>query len=202
MKKCCPDVKKKRPASIAKCVGECPKCNKGFTTTSGRTLHMKRCCPDMMAQKIKQQLPKASEYTGPYAEGDPYARIVYKPFAKGGLCQERSPHQPKGVWYIDIESFHEALKVIDPKQYFITSGEAVKKTEVLCTDLKAALQIATRLLTIFKTLKADAKYLETQWENQRLLIKTKNPRPSSRISQRAIENEQKRRKAKSKKSRK
>lgn len=150
----------------------------------------------MVAERKKKCQPKvANEYTGPYAEGDPYAKIVYNPFAKGDLCQERSPHHPKGVWCIDIRSFHEAFKAIDPAQYFITSGEAVKKTEVLCADLKASLKVANRLLGIFKTLKADAKYLETQWENQRLLIKTKNPRPSSRISQRAVENEQKRRKA-------
>jgi hypothetical protein len=156
---------------------------------------MKKCCPEVVVEKKKVGQPKIVEYTGPYAEGEPYAEIVYKPFAKGGLCQNRSPHQPKGVWHIDIANFHEALKAIDPKSYFITSGEAVRKTETLCTDLKNALQIANRLLTIFKTLKADAKYLETQWESDRLLIKTKNPRPSSRISQRAVENERKTKKS-------
>jgi hypothetical protein len=124
------------------------------------------------------------EYCGPYAEGERYAKIVFKPFAKGELCQEREPHQPNGVWWIDISGFHEALKAIDPKQYFITSGEAVKKTEQLCKDYKAGLQAATRLLTILTAHKGDAKYLETQWEGNKLLIKKKNPRPSSRISQR------------------
>ena len=130
------------------------------------------------------------EYTGPYAQGEPYAKVVYKPFAKGELCQERAPHQPKAVWQVDIENFHEALKTIDPRTYFTTSGEAVRKTERLYEDLKGAMSVVNRMLTIFKALKADAKYLETQWENERLLLKQKNPRPSSRMSMRTLQNEQ------------
>jgi len=134
------------------------------------------------------------EYTGPYAEGERYAKIVYKPFAKGDLCQERSPHQPKEVWQIDIEAFNEGFKAIDPVQYFTTSGEAVRKTEILCNDLRACLNVANRLMNIFKALKGPSKYLETQWESGKLLIKIKNPRPSSRMSQRTFENENDKRK--------
>jgi hypothetical protein len=135
------------------------------------------------------------EYTGPYAQGEPYAKVVYKPFAKGDLCQEREPHQPKNVWQIDIDNFNEALKVIDPRAYFTTSGEAVRKAERLHEDLKAMLAVVGRMKKIFVALKADAKYLETQWENERLLLKQKNPRPSSRMSMRTLQNEQTKAKA-------
>jgi hypothetical protein len=138
------------------------------------------------------------EYTGPYALGDPYAKVVYKPFAPGGSCEERMPHQPKNVWTLDVENFHENLKLIDPKAYFITSGEAVKKAEKLCSDLKDALQVAKKLVTILKALKSDAKYLETQRDNDMLLLKQKNPRPTSRISQRRLENEKAKKKGKKK----
>jgi hypothetical protein len=128
------------------------------------------------------------EYTGPYAIGDQYAKVVFKPFAIGSLCQDRLPHQPDGVWCVDLNTFHADLKAIDPKAYFITSGEATIKATKLCEDLKAAHLVAKRLLVILKSLKSDAKYLETQWESDRLLLKKKNPRPSSRNSQRKIGN--------------
>jgi len=131
-----------------------------------------------------------NEYTGPYAQGEPYAKVVFNPFAKGELCQEREPHQPKSVWQLDIDNFHESLKVIDPRAYFTTSGEAVRKSERLCEDLKKALSVANRLRVILQSLKCDAKYLETQWENERLLLKQKNPRPSSRMSMRKLQDEQ------------
>jgi len=109
--------------------------------------------------------------------------------------QNRQPHHPKGVWELDLCAFHESLKVIDPQAYFITSGEAVKKTERLCLDLKCALEAAGKLLAALKSLKDDAKYLETQWESNKLLLKQKNPRPTSRISQRTSDNARKSKKA-------
>jgi hypothetical protein len=109
----------------------------------------------------------------------------------GEPYQDRSLHNPKGVWELDLEAFHESLKAIDPKAYFITSGEAVKKTERLCADLKYASEAAAKLLVALKSLKGDAKYLETQWEGSKLLLKQKNPRPTSRISQRTLENARK-----------
>jgi hypothetical protein len=166
----------------------------------------------------------ASDYSGPYAMGDPYARVTAEAnedeYKKRLICpkcdralkstsaytlhvkkccpdhldrepyQRRQSHHPKGVWQLDICEFHQSLKVIDPKAYFITSGEAVRKTERLCEDLRDALHAASHLLVVLKTLKKDAKYLETQWESNRLLLKQKNPRPSSRISQRTKQNEQ------------
>lgn len=168
-----------------------------------------------------------NEYSGPYAMGDPYAKVSMDnedqnkkelkcprcskqlksssgftlhlqkccPDQLGNPFQDRMPHQPKGVWELDLKDFHDSLKVIDPKAYFITTGEAVKKTEKLCSDLRDAAKAAEKLLTVLISLKGDAKYLETQWENNRLLLKQKNPRPTSRISQRKLKNEQRERKA-------
>jgi hypothetical protein len=166
------------------------------------------------------------EYAGPYAQGDPYAKVMNDPgvvkkkdlacpscakkmkSASGytlhikkccpnrddGRYQSRLLQHPKGVWELKFELFSESLKVIDPKAYFITSGEAIRKTERLCEDFAAALHASGELLIALKHLKGSAKYLETQWENDRLLLKQKNPRPTSRISQR-MQNEQRIRKA-------
>lgn len=98
--------------------------------------------------------------------------------------QDRMPHQPKDVWQLDLDNFHDDLKSIDPKAYFITSGEAVIKTEKLYEDLERAFHAAKELHHILKTLRGGAKYLETQWDMNRLLLKKKNPRPSSRNSMR------------------
>ena len=162
------------------------------------------------------------EYTGPYALGTPYARIVSESIENDLVCprchkelrsqsgytlhlkkccphhlnavpyEDREPHQPKGVWELSIDDFHEHLKLIDPKAYFITSGEAIRKTERLCADLHDALNGAKCLLRALKAVKGKAKYLETQWEDNRLLLKQKNPRPSSRISQRGSHERSKR----------
>ena len=166
----------------------------------------------------------ANEYTGPYALGEPYAKVI--PLNKEDkskedlVCPEcnkqmkspsgytlhlqrccpkhlekepyedRQAHQPKNVWQLDLGVFGESLKAIDPNAYFITSGEAVRKAERLCLDYENALAASRELLEVLKAVKKDAKYLETQWESNRLLLKQKNPRPTSRISQRTIQNEQ------------
>jgi len=94
--------------------------------------------------------------------------------------QERHNHQPKGVWELCLETFHEDLKVVDPKAYFITSGEAVIKAKRMYEDFKAAMLASKKLISVLRHLKNDAKYLETQWDTNKLLLKKKNPRPSSR----------------------
>lgn len=137
-----------------------------------------------------------NEYTGPYAEGEPYAKVVFKPFATGKQCEEREPHQPKGVWHLDIDDFHDALKSITPRMYFVTSGEAVLKASKLCEDLAKALAVSKKMHTILKALKDDAQYLETQWENDRLLVKKKFTRPTSRINVKRVQAELERKIAK------
>ncbi len=94
--------------------------------------------------------------------------------------QDRSNHQPKGVWELCLATFHEDLKAIDPQAYFITSGEAVIKAKRMYEDLQAAMVATKKLIGILEHLKGDAKYFETQWDMNRLLLKKKNPRPSSR----------------------
>lgn len=122
-----------------------------------------------------------NNYTGPYAEGEPYAKLIFKQFSIKN-CEIREPHQPKAVWHINVKDFHENLKAIDPNRYFVTSGEAVIKAKTLCNDLSKALSAAKKLHSILKHFKGDASYLETQWEASRLLVKKKYTRPTSRIN--------------------
>lgn len=110
-----------------------------------------------------------------------YAKVVFKQFAQPKQCEERADHQQEGVWQLDITNFHPDLKAIDPKAYFITSGEATIKADKLCEDLKKALIIANKLKLILKAHKSNAKYLESQWDNSKLLLKQKNSRPPRKI---------------------
>lgn len=143
----------------------CEKCNRKLKSASGYTLHQTKCCTD-----------------SPDVFGGNHARIVYKPFSTAKQCQQRDPSHPQGVWCLDIMNFHNQLKLIDPKAYFITSGEAVIKAQKLCSDLESACKITKKLVYILKAMRGGSKYLETQWENGMLLLKTKNQRASSRKS--------------------
>lgn len=65
---------------------------------------------------------------------------------------------------------------VDPKRYFITSGEAIAKCEKLESDCKKLLSDVRKLLKALKVQKSDASYLETSWNDGRLLLKRKNKR--------------------------
>lgn len=81
---------------------------------------------------------------------------------------------------------------IDPLQYFITSGDAVQKARVLHRDmvrmsqrhtneelrsaLDAAIELCSKLHDDLVAAKGTNIFLETEWENHRLLCIPKNPR--------------------------
>jgi len=92
------------------------------------------------------------------------------PFAM--LGDDPRDGQPKKVWEVPIDE----LKAIDPKQYFVTTGEAIAKTEQLIADIKQLLIDTKRFMSKFKKVKDDSKYLETAWESRRLVVKRKDPR--------------------------
>jgi hypothetical protein len=164
----------------------CPKCSKKLKSTSGFTLHLKKCCPENLGKKKKKlkplSCPKCSRELKSASAHTLHIKKCCPEYLNRSPYQERLPHHPKGVWELELSSFHKDLKLVDPAAYFITTGEAIIKADKLCEDLQAAFHAAERLRFILKELRGEAKYMETQWEMNRLLLKKKNPRASSRNS--------------------
>ncbi len=98
--------------------------------------------------------------------------IDLEPFAKLGL--DHLPGQPKDVW--ELPDIKAELPMIDPSSYFITSGEAVKKAEKLEKDLFALAIKARFLLRKLRKARGQKKYLELARDDNRLLVKAKDPR--------------------------
>jgi hypothetical protein len=88
------------------------------------------------------------------------------------------------VWELEITKL---LPLIDPLQYFRTTGEGVLKMRRLEADLFAAAGQARRLGNILEKLKDDNIYLETQWQDGRLLLKAKNPRKNKESKLKALQ---------------
>ncbi len=99
-----------------------------------------------------------------YKEPDPYCRI-------GG---KKQLHQPDAIFELVLSDFFTGP--IDPKAYFVTSGEAVRKAEQLEKDLWFAAGQARKLRNLLKVAREKAVYLETEWNDGRLILKRKNPR--------------------------
>lgn len=99
-----------------------------------------------------------------YREQDPFCR----------LGNEREDHQPEGVWELILSDF---LSGVNPKDYFITSGEAVQKIKKLEEDAWALAGKVRKLRKILEKARGPATYLETEWvDGGRLLLKRKDPR--------------------------
>ena len=139
---------------------------------AARTSHMRAHVRRGEAKETKHEgklLFLPINETEEYIDPEPYAKLGHEPLS----------HQPDGVWDITealqdlVEDFPDG---IDPINYFITSGEAVKKAEKLVGDLYS-LAVSTRSFKKkLEKAKGPAKYLETQRENTKLLIKRKSPR--------------------------
>lgn len=99
-----------------------------------------------------------------YIDQHPYALLGEDPL----------PGQPKGIW--EIPSIAEHMPAIDPAQYFVTSGEAVRKAEKLCSDLYSMAVKARAFRDQLKKARGPKMYLETSREDGRLLCKSKDPR--------------------------
>ena len=111
--------------------------------------------------------------------------IEEQPFAKVEVNGEnRRAYQPNDVWELDLNLF---VKKVDPTDYFVTTGEATLKARKLEADLFAMAGRARKLVNILLKLKGDNVYLETSWQEGRLLIKTKNPRKNIEEKVKALE---------------
>jgi hypothetical protein len=95
-----------------------------------------------------------------------------KTYCRLGL--EKQDHHPDDVWELVVSDFVQA---IDPKQYFITSGDAVQKSKRLVEDFKTMTDAAIKFNKLLMKAKGPATYLETEWTAVHgLLIKRKDPR--------------------------
>lgn len=103
------------------------------------------------------------------------------------LGEEQLPGQPKDVW--DITDSLKDLQAVDPAQYFVTSGEAVKKADKLVKDVYS---LAVKTRTFRDRLvraRGNHKYLETARENNKLIIKSKDGRAKPDINKEEEDNE-------------
>lgn len=100
----------------------------------------------------------------PYREQDPYCK----------LGNNRELHQPETVWELILADF---VTGIDPKNYFVTSGEAVQKAKKLEEDIWLLAGKARKLRNLLEKARGSSTYLETEWtDGGRLLLKKKDPR--------------------------
>ena len=99
----------------------------------------------------------------PYQEPEQYCK----------LGNHRKEHQPDGIFHLVMKDF---MTPIDPNTYFITSGEAIAKAEKLEKDIWTMAGKARQLKNLLKQARGPAVYLETEWNDGRLLLKRKNPR--------------------------
>lgn len=106
----------------------------------------------------------AKPTTPTYQEPDPYCKI-------GGKLQA---HQPEAIFELVLSDFFTGA--IDPRTYFVTSGEAVRKAEQLEKDIWLMAGKARQLRNLLKKAREKAVYLETEWNDGRLILKRKNPR--------------------------
>ncbi|MHA1372227.1 MAG: hypothetical protein ACTSRA_21210 [Promethearchaeota archaeon] len=80
--------------------------------------------------------------------------------------------QSKKAWILEIEK----LQKIDPKYFFITTGEATIKIQVLIDVIKDLLKDVKKLQKVFIATKDESDYLETCWEDGNLILKKKEKR--------------------------
>lgn len=78
--------------------------------------------------------------------------------------------QNKKAWIVPIDNF----KPIIPRDYFVTTGEAIVKVDMLIEHTQALLHNLNAFRKSLVSTKNDAKYLETCWEDGKLLVKQKN----------------------------
>lgn len=91
-------------------------------------------------------------------------------YAKIG--EEPQKGQPKKIWTVPIDEYQK----IDPKEYFVTTGEATVKIDILLADIKELSNELRKLKRQLIKTKGDSDYLETCWESSELLIKKKEKR--------------------------
>lgn len=130
------------------------------------TAHMRAHVRKKEATEHKQgnKLLFISVQGGEYLSKEPYAKLGNTPIIG----------QPKDWW--DITEALADLKSVSPSEYFITSGEAVKKAEKLVQDSYSLSVKARAFRDKLKKTRGSRTYLETAREGGKLLVKAKDPK--------------------------
>ena len=124
-------------------------------------------------------MKKNSDFTFEQMQEMPYAKI------KLSSKEERRSYHPKNVWELDVPNIIPGS--IDPMKYFRTTGEAIIKMRKLEADLFQMAGLARKVGNILEKLRGENIYLETQWNNGRLLLKAKNPRKNKEEKAKALQ---------------
>ena len=148
--------------------GPCPICSKkismgGAARTSHLRAHVRR--GEAKEERSEGKLIFTSLIDKPkksYQSMEPFAKLGEDPLS----------HQQKNVW--DATEALADLSAIDPKTYYITSGEGVRKADKLVRDLYSAAVRARSFKRKMEKARGSAKFLETCREDGRLLVKQKN----------------------------
>ena len=100
----------------------------------------------------------------------------------GGQIPEPKP----ATFELRVADFVSEACGIDPKSYFVTSGDAIAKARVLrrhfeersgeCFEAAAAAYATGRMIEALIAVRGSATFLETEWHNHMLLCMPKNPR--------------------------
>ena len=99
-----------------------------------------------------------------------------------GRVGEPIPDPRPAVFELVIADHVAGASGIDPRDYFITSGDAVSKAKALSRDLRQAGEFgeadrALRLVDALVAARGEACFLETEYaSDHRLLCIPKNPR--------------------------
>lgn len=144
------------------CICKTPISKGGAAYTSHMRAHVRR--GEAIEHKSSNKLV--------FIPSDGSAAFEQPPFAK--LGEDPLPGQPKGVW--ELPDLAKEFPVLDTASYFITSGEAVKKSE---RAVKDAYSLAVKLRAFHKKLqraRGSKKFLETARDDKRILVKAKDPR--------------------------
>lgn len=89
------------------------------------------------------------------------------------IGEEIQEHQLKDTFRLNVSEY---VNKIIPDTYFLTSGEAVQKTEQLIEDLKQALKGAKSMHKDLLNARKANKYLETEIDKGEIILRIKNPR--------------------------
>ena len=81
--------------------------------------------------------------------------------------------QSKKAFVFDIDN---ELPPICPKDYFITTGEAIEKFDYMVKQIKNTLDKCEEIRKKLVKTKGESNWLETCWENNNLLVKKKESR--------------------------
>jgi len=81
----------------------------------------------------------------------------------------------------------DELKTLDPRSYFVTSGEAVRKAEKLEKDVWALVSQCKKLVYRLKKARGESEYLEVTHEDGHIICRRKDRRPTKKTAKKPIQ---------------